>query len=397
MDTMQKRGFDFTTLLLLILIAASFVGMFIKPIEPVEFDWDAARDAAEIYFHNVYLECSVKGVQESYTGECLVLETGYQKNRKTYKMVEIREGILEGTNIRHVRISRPPENIDPNAFTGVEGVTVYVDFPEAVADQPWAQHVTIATAEEFGQITNPSTTYVLEFTADQFLTNVRLVAGDERVMLRTVVPLAVALFLLCFLRQKTGRANPLWPVFRAGFRKWAFIIYSFLVGLLTAVILFCEEADIGLDLYDFQESLMGWPMTVLLVVGVLFLVSDLFQKDFPWFFARWVVRCAIMVLILIFCALVGYVVAVIVTENLGLFKTLYILGLIAFVGIIMGGGSKVNNGVKISMRAGTVISESGSSMRVDYYSHGTYVDGDQIVGFGSDTLTGASGHIYKKF
>lgn len=397
MGTTQKRGFDFTTPLLLILIAASFVAMFIRPIEPVEFDWNAAKNCAEIYFHNVYLECAVEGVQELYPGECLVLETGYKKHSKTYKLTEIRAGILEGTNIRHVRISRPPENIHPDAFTGVEGVTVYVDFPEAVADAPWAQNVTIASAEDFNLITDPDTTYVLEFTADRFLTNARLVAGDERVMLRTVVPLAVALFLLCFLRQKTRRPNPLWPVFRSGFRKWAFIIYSFLVGLLTAVILFCEEADIGLDLYDFQEFLMGWPVYVLLGVGGLFLVSDLFQKDFPWFFARWVVRCAIMVLILIFCALVGYVVAVIVTENLGMFKTLYILGLILFVSIFFGGGSKVNDGVKSRMRTGTVISENGTSMRVDYYDYGTYVGDDQIVGFGSDTFTGASGQIYQKY
>lgn len=154
--------------------------------------------------------------------------------------------------------------------------------------------------------------------------------------------------------------------------------------------------DIGLDVYGVVEFMLGWPVYVLAGIAVLFLLSDLISGDFPWFIARWAVRAAITVLIIMFCAAAGYVLAIIVTENVGLFKTLYILGLTAFVGMLFGGGVTADKGLKTRMKPYTVITESGESVRVDYYTHGTYVGDDQIVGFGSDTMTGISGSIYKK-
>lgn len=391
----KRRGFDYTTVLLLLVIGAMILGMFVETIEPVEFDWDAAQDAADLYFHNVRPECVLEGVNQEYTGDVLVLDYTYTKKGETYKLVEIRENVLVGSNIRHVWLSRLPQNIHPDAFAGVEGVTVYLDW-EITEDMEWAKHVTIKTSEDFIKITEPGNSYRLNFSAEQLVDFVKRWAGDEKVMLRTTAPAALLMILLCYLRQRSGRGNPLWPVFRSGIGKWLYLIYSIVVGLVTALLLFCEEVDMGLDVYGAVEFLTGWPLKVLIAMFIAFLLSDLVRNDFPWFVARWVVRTLITLLIVLVCALVGYVVAVIVTENLGLFKTLYTLGLMLFLCIIVSGGNTANNRVMTGMQSSTVISDGGS-MRVDYYSYGTYVGGDQIVGFGSDTMTGASGKIYKKW
>jgi hypothetical protein len=221
-------------------------------------------------------------------------------------------------------------------------------------------------------------------------------AGDEKVMLWYTVPAAVVMLLLAALRQKTGHANPLWPVFRSGIGKGLFTFYSVAVGFVTALVLFCEEVDMDLDVYGVVEYMLGWPLTVLAVIGGLFLLWDLFNKDFPWFIARWVVRITITLLIVLICAVVGWVVATIVTENLAMFKALYIIGLALFLCTIVGAGPSIERKAKAKMNPYLAIAEDGTSIRIDYYDYGTYVGKDQIVAIGEDTMTGQSGQIYKK-
>ena len=396
MGQTQKRGFDYTTVLLLLVVAATFICMFISPVEAPDFDWDAAKGPVHVYFHNVYLECALTGIDEDYAGEFLVIERQYKKAGEDYKLASIRDNMLTGSNIRHILMQRLPETIEPNAFAGVEGVIVYTD-QTITEDMEWAQYVAIQPEEDFYELVNPGKSYRFEFSAAQLWTSIQNWAGDMKTFLGTSVALSLVMFLLCFLRQKNGRGNPLWPIFRSGIGKWLFVAFSYAVGLVTAVALFCEEADIGMDVYVVTEFLTGWPLIVLAVFGGLFLFKDLFSKDFPWFIARWVVRAAITGLVIAFCAIVAWVVATIVSENLAMFRVLYILGLALFVSGFVGGSGKANSGIMSRMESSTVIAEDGSSRRVDHYSHGTYVGNDQIVGFGSDTMTGASGQVYKKY
>jgi len=186
-------------------------------------------------------------------------------------------------------------------------------------------------------------------------------------------------------------------VFRGGVGKTLFVVFSYAVGILTVLALFCEEAEVGLDLYGVVEWATDWPVKALAVIGGLFLLGDLLRPDFPWFLARWVVRAAITLIVVFFCAAVGWVAAVIVTENLGLFKALYIGGLALFVSIFVGGSAKIDGAISAHTESSFAIAENGSHLRVDHYSHGTYVGGDQIVGFGTDTMTSASGRVYKKW
>lgn len=392
----QKRGFDYTTVLLLIVLAAAIICFFIVPIEAPEFDKAAAREPVEVYFHNIWPECALEGIREDYTGEVLIIEHEYTQKGKTYKLVDIYDNFLEGSNVRHILMQRVPENVQPNAFAGVEGVTIYND-RGITEDMEWAKNVTVRPIEEFYDLVNPGTSYRFEFSAEQLVNAVTNWFGDIKLLLLTIIPFALVMFLLCFLRQKNGRGNPLWPIFRSGIGKWLFTAFSYAVALITAVALFCEEVDMGMDSYAVTEFLLDWPLKVLAVIGVLFLISDLFRRDFPWFIARWVVRGTITMVVIAVCAVVAWVVATIITENLATFRALYALGLSLFLCVIFGGGGKVNSGIKSRMESSTVITESGSSMRVDHYSHGTYVGNDQIVDFGSDTMTGASGEVYKKY
>lgn len=396
MSRAQKRGFHFTTILLLMVIAAMVTGIFVQVTEPVAFDWDAAAGAVDIYFHNVRRECALRGVDQGYEGEVLYVDRSYTKNGTRYTLTDIYENVLAGTNIRHVKLSKIPENVHPDAFAGTEGVIVYTD-QEITGDMTWAQYVTIRPSEDFKKVSDPGPSYRLVFTWAQAKNFVKNWAGDEKVMLGTTLIPALAMLLICALRQWCGRGNPLWPVFRSGLGKGLFVAFSYAAGILTALTLFCEEADVGVDVYGVVEFLLGWPVKALAVIGGLFLLSDLLRRDFPWFAARWVVRIAITLLVVMFCAAVGWVAAVIVTENLGLFKTLYILGLVLFVSLFVGGSGKVDSSIQKGMESSFVTSESGAHMRVDHYSHGTYVGNDQIVGFGSDTMTGESGQVYKKY
>ena len=396
----QKRKFDFTTWLLVIVLVIAFIGIFVVPVKAPEFDWTDARTSVKLHYNQTQSNCTWTGIEADYTGEAIVLEKqyAYKQNGQTrnYTVNAVSANVLVGSNVRHVRLRDIPKNISPRAFDGVEGVTVYTD-QEITEDMKWAKNVTIRSIEEFDKLVNPGTSYRFDFSATRFMTAVKEWAADEKIMLGTLVPLAVVMIVLSFLRQKSGYGNPLWPLFRDGFSKWMFIIFELLIGVVTAITLFCEEADIGMDLYGVTEFMLGWPMKVLLVIAALFLLADLFSKDFPWFAARWVIRITMAVVIICFCAAVGWIAATIVTENLGLFKILYIIALIMLLTIPVSSGSSLESGIKANVNPYTVITESGSSMRVDYYSHGTYVGGDQIVNFSADTFTGASGKIYKKY
>lgn len=394
MNNTKKRGFDYTTVLLLVVAAACLVGMFFSPIETVEFDWDVARAPVKLYFHNVYPECTLQGIDPEYTGDIVVVEMNYRKNGKDYTLTDIADSFLAESGVRHIRFTRLPENVSAGAFDVGEEVTIYVDYVPSSVELP--SNVVVKSTEDFAKLIEPKQDFEFIPSTEQLLHAVETWAGDERVMLGTTVPLALVMFLLCFLRQKSGRANPLWPIFRNSVGKFLFTAFCYTVGFVTAVLLFCEEVDVGLDFYSGVEFLMGWPLKVLLVASGLFLLKDLLSRDFPWFIARWVVRIAIAVVIIMICAAVGWAVAAIVTANAGFFRLLYILLLICVLTIPISGGNKVERVVKVNMRPERVIADDGTSVRVDYFADSTYVGDDLILDYGPDTMRGASGREYRK-
>jgi len=148
------------------------------------------------------------GVDSAYEGEALYVERSYTKDGTRYTLTSIGANVLVDTNIRHVKLSKLPKDIDPRAFAATEGVTVYTD-DKITEDMLWAQHVTIRPSEDFAKITDPGNSYELVFTAEQAKAFAARLAGDEKVMLgMTLIP-ALALLLICALRQVCGRGNPL--------------------------------------------------------------------------------------------------------------------------------------------------------------------------------------------
>ena len=402
----KKKSFDYTTLLLILLILVSFISMFFSPVEVEEYDLSAARKAVNLSYNEFKPECSLTGLKRSYSGTILILSEEYDN----YTLKYIHEEILVGTNVRHVLMETIPTYVFGKAFAGVDGVTVYTD-AEITEDMEWAQYVTIRPTAEFEEMVHPTSGFPCRFEISfaQLKNTVTRIAGDEKLMLAATVPFALLVILLSVLRQKSGRVNPMWPIFKPGFGKGLYIFFCVLTGLVVAVVLFCETAELdfydqlGWDLYVITEFFLKYPTIFLVVVHLLFLGWDLCHKDFPWFIARWVVRAAIVVLTILISAVIGWLVGWIVGANLGLFRLLYFLGLTLSLCILVSGGRGVDKGITTRMDPGSsggrgsfVTAEDGTSHIVSDYGYGLYVGDDQIVGQSDTTMTGISGQIYKK-
>lgn len=395
-----RKRFDFCVILLLLVVAVAATLVFMKPIPVPDYDLGAAERPVKLEFNGFKRECSLVDLVSGYHEPILVLKDRYDG----YQLRYIHDNILEGTQVRHVLMETIPEYVFELAFCGVEGVTVYTD-QQITEDMKWAKHVTVRSLADREALIHPTydLPFYFDFSVERVKEAVQEWAGSEQVMLNTTVPFALVIIGLCLLRQKVGFPNPLWPIFRPCLGKMLFSIAVVLTGIVVGVALFCEAAELevfedsGWDLYVITEFVLDVPVKILAVLHGLFLLWDLFRRDFPWFIARWVVRAAIVLLAIIAFAIAGWILGSVVAANLGLVKLLWFLCLLMFLVTIFGGGTVIDRSAKAKMRPYTVISEDGSSVRVDSYTHGIYVGNDLIVGEGSDSMTGESGRIYKKF